>query len=176
MISITLFTYTDNKDNVAQVTFDPKDNSTIIYSGVKYIPFTKTNPLDNNDVPLGFKEFSIKSIENNTDYFLIVGGRNMLELLVGSVTDVPSKLQFKLKDGSLHDPTLMAVRAIKKPSVECETKNTDNTDKNTTTYKITMIVFIALFSIMFLGSLILYFTGMMKFHFSSVSFGHGAHY
>ena len=96
----------------------------------------------------------------------------MLEMFFGSVTDVPSKLQFKLKDGSLHDPTLWAVRAIKKPPSQCETKNTDNTDKNTTTYKITMIVFIVLFSFMFIGSLILYFTGMMKFH----SFGHGAPY
>ena len=97
-------------------------------------------------------------------------------MLIGSVTDVPSKLQFKVKDGTLHDPILWAVRAIKKPPVECDTKNTDNTDKNTTTYKILMIVFIVLFFFELIGSLILYFSGMMKFHFSSVSFGHGAHY
>ena len=175
-MSITLYTYTNDINNVTKVTFDPTDNSSVIYNGQKYISFTKTNPLDDNEVSMGLQEFSIKSIENNTDYFLIVGGRNMLEMFFGSVTDVPSKLQFKLKDGSLHDPTLWAVRAIKKPPSQCETKNTDNTDKNTTTYKITMIVFIVLFSIMLIGSLILYFTGMMKFHFSSVSFGHSTHY
>ena len=175
-MSITLHTFTDNIDNVTEFKFDPTDNSSVIYNGTKYISFTTNNPLDNADVPSGFHEFSIKSIENNTDYFLIVGGPNMLDMLIGSVKDVPSILRFKLKDGTLHDPTLQAVRAIKKPPVECETKNTDNTDKNTTTYKILMIVFIVLFSFMLIGSLILYFTGMMKFHFSSVSFGHGAHY
>ena len=175
-MSITLYTFTDNIDNVTKVTIDPTDNSSTIYNGQKYISFTKTNPLDNNDVPSGLHEFSIKSIENNTDYFLIVGGSNMLEMFFGSVTDVTSKLQFKMKDGTYTDPPLLAVRAIKKPPSQCETKNTDNTDKNTTTYKITMIVFIVLFSIMLIGSLILYFTGMMKFHFSSVSFGHSTHY
>ena len=95
MISITLHTYTDNIDNVTKVTFDPTDNSSVIYNGQKYISFTKTNPLDDNEVSMGLQEFSIKSIENNTDYFLIVGGRNMLEMFFGSVTDVPSKLQIK---------------------------------------------------------------------------------
>ena len=53
-MSITLYTFTDNIDNVTKVTIDPTDNSSIIYNGQKYISFTKTNPLDNNDVSMGY--------------------------------------------------------------------------------------------------------------------------
>ena len=164
-MSIILCSEPDQKGT--QTPFNPTDNATIINNGTEYITFSKNNPLDNNkllDPTDPLKKFKVRSIKNDSDYYLIVGGYGVLELFVGSITDTEIERD------------VMAVRAIKKPSVVCETKNTDNTDKNTSTYKITMIVFIVLFSFMLIGSLILYFTGMMKFHFSSVSFGHGTHY
>ena len=163
---MSIILYSEPGKNGTQTPFDPTDNATIINNGTVYITFSEKNPLDNTkvDPTAPLKTFNVRSIKNDSDYYLIVGGDGVLELFVGSITDTKIERE------------VMAVRAIKKPPSQCETKNTDNTDKNTTTYKITMIVFIVLFSFMFIGSLILYFTGMMKFHFSSVSFGHGAHY
>ena len=93
--------------------------------------------------------FPIQSVINNTEYALFIGTLQSSDIFIGSSNDL------KLKDD------VRLIRAVKLPI---------------NTYKITMIVFIVLFSFMFIGSLILYFTGMMKFHFSSVSFGHGEHY
>ena len=104
-MSITLHTFTDDINNVTEFKFDPRDNSSVIYNGTKYISFTKTNPLDENDVTSGFHHFYIKSIENNTDYYLVVGGPYMLDMLIGSVTDVPSILRFEKKDGTPYDPS-----------------------------------------------------------------------
>ena len=150
-MSIILCSEPDQKGT--QTPFNPTDNATIINNGTEYITFSKNNPLDNNklvDTTDPLKTFKVRSIKNDSDYYLIVGGYGVLEFFVGSITDT------EIEDD------VMIVRAIKKP------KNTDNTDKN----KITMIVFIVLFSFMLIGLLILYFTGMMKFQ----SVGHGAHY
>jgi len=89
--------------------------------------------------------FPVKSIKNDTDYSIIISAPTSLNVFFGSIDDT------KTTDGSK-----CMVRAVKMP---------------TNTYKITMIVFIVLFAVMFIGSLILYFTGMMTFH----SFGHGTH-
>ena len=169
MSNIKLYPDTDLKGT--PISFDPTNNAALFYTGKEYVS-TNTNPPTqttewSDPIKKSIQPFSVKSIENNTDYFVVLTSMSeqpALECVFGSSNDtkITQSLNF--------------VRAIKKPPNQCETKNTDNTDKNTTTYKITMIVFIVLFSFMFIGSLILYFTGMMKFHFSSVSFGHGAHY
>ena len=112
-MSITLHTFTDNINNVTKVPFDPTDNSAISYNGAKYIQFTKTKPPKPDDFPSGLQPFHVKSIENNTDYFILVGGLDALEMLIGSVTDVPSLLRYEA-DGKVHEPSLLAVRAIKK--------------------------------------------------------------
>ena len=103
-MSITLYTYTDNKDNVTKVSFDPTDNSAMSYNGAKYIQFTKTNPAKHDDFQSGFQPFHVKSIENNTDYFILVGGLDALEMLIGSVTDVPSLLRYEA-DGQVIEPS-----------------------------------------------------------------------
>ena len=93
-------------------------------------------------------QFPVKSIKNDTDYCIVVQAPTSLNAYFGSIDDT------KNTDA---DGTKNFVRAVKMP---------------TNTYKITMIVFIVLFAVTFIGSLILYFTGMMTFH----SFGHGTHY
>ena len=112
-MSITLYTFTESIDNVTKVIIDPTDNSSTIYNGTKYISFTKTNPAKPDDFSSGLQPFHVKSIENNTDYFILVGGSDALEMLIGSVTDVPSLLKYEV-DGTVKEPSLLAVRAIKK--------------------------------------------------------------
>ena len=120
-MSIILCSEPDQKGT--QTPFNPTDNATIINNGTEYITFSKNNPLDNKllDPTDPLKKFKVRSIKNDSDYYLIVGGYGVLELFVGSITDTEIERD------------VMAVRAIKKPSVVCETKNTDNTDKNTNT-------------------------------------------
>ena len=89
-------------------------------------------------------------------------------MFFGSVTDTEN--QVKQEDGTLLDRPLTIVRAITKPQTLCE-----NTEHSTNDYKITTFVFIVLFVIMLIGSLVLYFTGMLKFQFS-VLFGRGTPY
>ena len=122
---------------------------------VKLFPDTKYTGTEVSFTPNGdvlndtkLLTFSVKSIKNDTDYCIIISGPTSLNVFFGSIDDT------KTTDP---DGSKCMVRAVKMP---------------TNTYKITMIVFIVLFAVMFIGSLILYFTGMMTFH----SFGHGAHY
>ena len=175
MSIIKLYPEPNNKGTPFE--FNPTGNATLANNGSKFIQFIDPKDIDPNDIldkqnPM--KPFFIKSIENNTDYYVIGNGDEILEMFVGSINEI--KYIRKLDDGSIVDQPFYLLRAIQKPQIVCETKNTENTDKKSNTYKITMIVFIVLFSFMFIGSLILFFTGMMKFHFSSVSFGHGTHY
>ena len=147
--------YSQPNKHGTKYSFDPSGNALIVYAGGKVVNLT-TTPKDQIDTNAQVESIVVKSITNDTDYIVLLSNETngVLEALFGSIAD--TKL----------DKPVTYVRAIKKPPVVCETKNTDNTDKNTTTYKITMIVFIVLFSFMFIGSLILYFTGMMKFQLS----------
>ena len=122
---------------------------------VKLFPDTKYTGTEVSFTPNGdvlndtkFLTFPVKSIKNDTDYCIIISGPTFTSVFFGSIDDT------KTTDA---DGSKCIVHAVKMP---------------TNIYKITMIVFIVLFSIMFIGSLILYFTGMMTFH----SFGHGTHY
>ena len=158
-MNITLHSEPNNLGT--KYSFDPSGNAVIMYTGGKVVNLT-TTPKDQIDLNAKVESIVVKSITNDTDYIVLLSSdqNGVLEALFGSIAD--TKL----------DQPVTFVRAIKKPLSQCETKNTDNTDKNTTTYKITMIVFIVLFAVMFIGLLILYFTGISKFQ----SFGHGAHY
>ena len=113
------------------------------YTG-KEVSFTPNGDIVNDTQ---FLKFPLKSIKNDTDYCIIISGFKTFNVFFGSIDDT------KNEDA---DGSQCVVRAVKMP---------------TNTYKITMIVFIVLFAVMFIGSLILYFTGMMTFH----SFGHGTH-
>ena len=168
MSIIKLYPEPNNKGTPFE--FNPTGNATLAYNGTKFIQFTDPKNIDPKNIQNPMKPFYIKSIENNTDYYVIGNGDEILEMFDGSIKEIKYTRVFD--NGTIVDRPFFLLRAIKKPLVVCETKNTDNTDKNTNTYKITMIVFIVLFSFMFIGTLILYFTGMMKF----LSFGHGTHY
>ena len=120
-----------------------------------HIYFLTVKPTFNVD-----QEFAVKSIKNDTNYVVLISGSKALVSFFGSVENTG------LND---NDVSVVGVTQIQKGKGRGR-KNKHK--KRSNDYFITMIVFIVLFSIMLIGSLILYFTGMMKFH----SFGHGTHY
>ena len=133
--------YTDTKYNGTETSFDPTGNAYIFYDGTKMI----TQPTFSFGTV-----FPVKSIKNDTDYVVSICGPKALVSFFGSVEDT-----------GLTDPVYV-VGATQIPKKNGRQKN----KRRTNDYKITMIVFIVLFAVMFIGSLILYFTGMMKFQLS----------
>jgi len=141
-MSITL--YSDVKYNGKQTPFDPTGNAYIFFDGQEMVRQTTFS--------FG-TVFPVKSINNDTDYVVSICGPKALVSFFGSVEDT-----------GVTDPVYV-VGATQIPKKGRKNKH----KKRTNDYFITMIVFIVLFAVMFIGLLILYFTGMMKFH----SFGHG---
>ena len=115
--------------------------SITLYSNTKYtgteISFTPNGEYYND---MKFFNFSLKSIKNDTDYCIVLRGAKLTTVFFGSIDDT------KTTDV---DGTTSMIRAIKMP-------------KNS--YKITMIIFVVLFCVLFIGLLVLYFTGMLTFH------------
>ena len=142
--------YTDIQTNGTATSFNPTGNVYIFFDGTDM----KIQSTFNSDQP-----FTVKSIKNDTNYVVSISGPKALVSFFGSVDNTG------LND---NDVSVVGVTQIQKRRGRGKNKH----KKITNDYFITMIVFIVLFSFMFIGSLILYFTGMMKFH----SFGHGAPY
>ena len=151
-MSITL--YTDTQQSGTATSFDPRVNAYVFSNGNNLMQQSTFN---------SDKLFTVKSIKNDTNYVVSLSGPKALVSFFGSVDNT-----------GLNDNDVSVVGVTQIPKRRGRGKNKHK--KITNDYFITMIVFIVLFTFMFIGSLILYFTGMMKFHFSSVSFGHGAHY
>ena len=146
-MSITL--YTDTQQSGTATSFDPTVNAYVFSDG--------NNLMQQSTFNSG-KAFTVKSIKNDTNYVVSLSGpTTALVSFFGSVDNTG------LND---NDVSVVGVTQIQKGKGRGR-KNKHK--KRTNDYFITMIVFIVLFSIMLIGSLILYFTGMMKFH----SFGHG---
>ena len=148
-MSITL--YTDTQQSGTATSFDPTVNAYVFSNG--------NNLMQQSTFNSG-KAFTVKSIKNDTNYVVSLSGPKALVSFFGSVDNTG------LND---NDVSVVGVTQIQKGKGRGR-KNKHK--KRTNDYFITMIVFIVLFAVMFIGSLILYFTGMMKFH----SFGHGTHY
>ena len=139
--------YTDTQQRGTATTLNPTENAYIFYNGTDM----KIQPTFNFD-----KVFTVKSIKNDTDYVVSRCGPKALVSFFGSVDNT-----------GFTDNDVSVVGVTQIPKNERKRKNKHK--KRTNDYFITMIVFIVLFAVMFIGLLILYFTGMMKFH----SFGHG---
>ena len=147
-MSITL--YTDTQQSGTATSFDPTVNAYVFYDGTNLMQQSTFN---------SDKLFTVKSIKNDTNYVVSLSGPKALVSFFGSVDNT-----------GLNDNDVSVVGVTQIPKRRGRGKNKHK--KITNDYFITMIVFIVLFSFMFIGSLILYFTGMMKFQ----SFGHGTHY
>ena len=144
-MSITL--YTGTKQSGTATSFDPRVNVYVFYDGTNL----RQQSTFNSD-----KLFTVKSIKNDTNYVVSLSGPKALVSFFGSVEDT-----------GITDPVYV-VGATQIPKKTRGKKN----KKRFNAYKITMIVFIVLFAVLFITLLILYFTGMMKFQ----SFGHGTPY
>ena len=114
--------------------------SITLYSNTKHtgtaVSFTPNGDVYNDTK---FLKFPLKSIKNNTDYCIVVRGAPFTTVFFGSIDDTKS---------TDADGTTSMIRAIKMPI---------------NSYKITMIVFVVLFCVLFIGLLVLYFTGMLTF-------------
>ena len=141
MSTITL--YTEKHHEGTEYSFDP--------SGNVYV-YNEENVMSKSaELPLSYgKNFRLNSIKNDTDYIVLVFGVNVFDVLIGSIEDTDI----------FQDGDVQLIRAIKMPKPTCDDTNKND---NTNAYKITMIVFIILFSFMVIGLLILYFTGRLKF-------------
>ena len=132
--------YPDTGFNGTEYSFDPSDNVYVYKSEGKISTTTK--------LPLKTVDFPVHSIKNDTDYILFIEGVNVFDVFIGSINDTEIFGDVQL------------IRAIKMPKPTCDDTNKND---NTNAYKITMIVFIILFSFTVIGLLILYFTGRLKF-------------
>ena len=148
-MSITL--YTDTQQIGTATSFDPRVNAYVFYDGTNLMQQSTFN----SDKP-----FTVKSIKNDTNYVVSLSGPKALVSFFGSVDNTG------LND---NDVSVVGVTQIQKRRGG---GGKNKHEKITNDYFITMIVFIVLFAVLFITLLILYFTGMMKFH----SFGHGAPY
>ena len=100
-MSITLHVFTDTNKGGEAITFDPKDNATFVYNGNKYVQFVDIRNIPDDDIidktdPM--KPFYLKSIDNNTDYYIVVSGPLTLEMFFGSVSD--TKLRTEILDSN----------------------------------------------------------------------------
>ena len=144
-MSITL--YTDTQQSGTATSFDPTVNAYVFYDGNNLMQQSTFNSV---------KPFTVKSIKNDTNYVVSISGPKALVSFFGSVDNTG------LND---NDVSVVGVTQIQKRRGRGKNKHKNRSND----YFITMIVFIVLFAVMFIGSLILYFTGILKFH----SFGHG---